>query len=74
VRDSVTEAIAEVPGTCLKPGMQTVVETLVKDIARDLITVSEPDQNHKKEGSVQPRCVPTMLRFSRDQTVHTQTK
>lgn len=48
VRDSVTEAIAEVPGTCLKPGMQTVVETLVKDIARDLITVSIRGQSYKQ--------------------------
>ena len=41
-----TQAISEIPGRCLKPGMQTVVETLVKDIARDLITVSEQDHNN----------------------------
>lgn len=40
VRDSVTEAVAEVPDSCLRSGMQPVVETLVKDVARDLVTVS----------------------------------
>ena len=40
VRDSVTEAVAEAPGKCsLRPDMEAVVETLVKDIARDLVTV-----------------------------------
>lgn len=59
VRDSVTEAIAEVPGTLLKPGMQTVVETLVKDIARDLITVSKRGQNYKNK--IGPRLFETSL-------------
>lgn len=40
MRDSVTEAIAEVPNSCLRSGMQPVVDTLVKDVARDLVTVS----------------------------------
>lgn len=40
VRDSVTEAIAEVPDNCLRSGMQPVVDTLVNDIARDLVAVS----------------------------------
>lgn len=40
VRDSVTEAVAEAPGKCsLRPDMEAVVETMVKDIARDLVTV-----------------------------------
>lgn len=34
------EAVAEAPGKCsLRPDMESVVETLVKDIARDLVTV-----------------------------------
>lgn len=40
MRDSVTEAAAEVPGSCLRSGMQPVVDTLVKDVARDLVAVS----------------------------------
>eukprot|EP00903_Cladosiphon_okamuranus_P013503 g12576.t1 len=41
VRDSVTDAVAEVPGSCLKSGMQPVVDTLVKDVARDLVNVMD---------------------------------
>lgn len=41
MRDSVTEAIAGVPDSCVRPGMEKVVETLVNDVARDLVTVSE---------------------------------
>lgn len=41
VRDSVTEAIAEVPDSCVRPSMEKVVETLVNDVARDLVTVSK---------------------------------
>eukprot|EP00904_Undaria_pinnatifida_P005950 jgi/Undpi1/2485/HiC_scaffold_13.g05864.m1 len=42
VRDSVMEAVAEAPGKCsLRPDMEGVVETLVTDIARDLVTVMD---------------------------------
>ncbi|CAM9774020.1 unnamed protein product, partial [Laminaria digitata] len=42
VRDSVMEAVAEAPGKCfLRPDMEAVVETLVTDIARDLVTVMD---------------------------------
>lgn len=48
MRDSVTEAMAEVPDSCLRAGMQPVVDTLVKDVARDLVTVSNRHQNENK--------------------------
>ncbi|CAM9140632.1 unnamed protein product [Ectocarpus fasciculatus] len=42
VRDSVSEAVAEAPDNCsLRPDMETVVETLVKDVARDLVAVMD---------------------------------
>lgn len=40
VRDSVAEAITEDPeGRSLRRGMEAVLETLVQDVARDLVTV-----------------------------------
>ncbi|CAN0078131.1 unnamed protein product, partial [Ectocarpus sp. 8 AP-2014] len=42
VRDSVSEAIAEAPDNCsLRLDMEPVVETLVKDVARDLVAVMD---------------------------------
>ncbi|CAM9254168.1 unnamed protein product, partial [Scytosiphon promiscuus] len=39
VRDSVTDAMAEAPESLsFKPGMATVVDTLFKDVAKDLVT------------------------------------
>lgn len=41
VRDSVMDAVAEAPESlCFKPGMETVVDTLFKDVAKDLVNVS----------------------------------
>lgn len=40
VRDSVEEAIAEVPNSTIRPGMEVVIETVVHDIARDMVAVS----------------------------------
>lgn len=49
VRDSVTDAIAEAPESLFfKPGMETVVDTLFKDVAKDLVTVS-PSQRREPE-------------------------
>lgn len=40
VRDSVVEAMADASGKfSVRPGMEAVVETLVQDIARDLVAV-----------------------------------
>ncbi|CAN0275272.1 unnamed protein product [Ascophyllum nodosum] len=40
VRDSVAEAMAEAPDALsLKPGMDVIVETMVQDIAKDLVAV-----------------------------------
>lgn len=33
------EAIAEAPDTLIRPGMEPVIETVVQDIARDLVLV-----------------------------------
>ncbi|CAM9503238.1 unnamed protein product [Ectocarpus sp. 12 AP-2014] len=42
VRDSVSEAIVEAPDNfSLRPDMEPVVETLVKDVARDLVAVMD---------------------------------
>lgn len=39
--------MAEVPDSCLRSGMQPVLDTLVKDVARDLVSVSLLDARTK---------------------------
>ena len=44
--------MAEVPDSCLRSGMQPVLDTLVKDVARDLVSVSLLDARTKTKTKI----------------------